>query len=426
MAVMLLESSDPQFSFHLKKNPASGLTAKSMRQGSIMGWYPNGDQQKYAMYFKNNSHSAAFSNEGKDYLDVTQYASTYFVFHGINTLLSGLLSPSNVQDLHSHTLTVPCVQLRNGSVLEYLNKFIGLEIESTLISENEDSMGLYRVTLSQKGVTLNDFAMRAYLMFYLLHADLHQGDLAYMEGMIAKVAAIMKHLKSEYFLWYWFSKNVIVKEGTFSRIQRELGANSIDGSIAMQYGPTQQQRKNYTDKHIDFKRNILDVGCGEGYYLLPYLKKLPKEGHIIGVEPVDKLRTGIFDKAVDRKKEENVTLVSSIDEVDFTDTRDIICIEVIEHMPLEDAKTLVDKMLKMNFNKLVISTPNRSFNKFYKTLEGFRHDDHHFEMDETEFRDFIVERMKLNQLGAVSAKFEKVGDIVDGISMAQAVVITKG
>ena len=431
MAVMLLESSDPKFSFHLKKNPAAGMTIKGMRAGAVSGWYPHGDPQKYALWFRDPPRKNSFSAEdGVDYLDLTQYASTYFAFNAISTMFNSVLKLDPTQEVHKHKVHYPLLQMRTEKTISHLNVFLGLDLTVKKISDDSVSrMALYEVTAEYEG-TFNEFMMKVYILFYLLHGDLHQSDIVWMEGMIAKVVGILQELKAQYFLWYWFKKNILVKPKFYADLSEQLGKNSVDGDIAMRFGDTQQQRKNFVDEQVmNFTHSILDVGCGEGYYLLPYAKRLKNNGHsIVGVEPDTVIRHKLQEKLLDRKQE-NAKVVPALDKVELEGVHDIICIEVIEHMPIDEAKALVVELLKRDFNQLIISTPNRDFNQFYPTMTGFRHDDHHFEFTEKEFYVFMMECLNISgRLDGVvdfSIGYRAVGDKVNGIPTSQAYIIKK-
>ncbi len=437
MAVMLIESTDPNFSRYLKKNPNSPITIKTMRQGVLSGWYPNGDPQKYAMYFRDLSTENSFSTEdGKNYLDLTQYASTYFVFNAMTSFFNTVLKldwdqpyrNEETEEKYIHKITLPVVQLRTLRTLNHLDDFVQagyMEVENLLTN---DRMSLYKISIESDG-TFNEFMMRVYLMFYLLHADLYASDIVYMEGMISKVVDMMIALRSPYFLWYWFKKNVLIKHSYFKDLEKKLGVNSKDGPMFLEFGDTQMQRKAFVDKHIgEFDLPILDVGCGEGDYLLPYAKKLRnRDKTIVGVD-VDTGITSKLQEKIEDRRQSNATLVNSIDDVKLDELHDIICIEVIEHMPLEDAKELVVKLLKRNFRKLIISTPNVQFNQFYTTMgTRFRHNDHHFEFDRQEFQKFIAECIEAigRPMKPLYVRDFGVGDQVNGISMAQGCIITK-
>lgn len=434
MAVMLIESTDPQLSFHIRKNPASGMTIKGMRAGVVSGWFPHGDTQKYAMWFRDPPRKNSFSAEsGVDYLDLTQYASTYFAFNSISTMFNRALKLDPEQKSFKHKVSFPLLQMRTEKTITHLNVFLGLDLTVNKVSSDAVSrLALYEVTAEYEG-TFNEFMMKVYILFYLLHGDLYQSDIVWMEGMIEKVVKVLQELKAPYFLWYWFKKNILVKRKFYTNLSDELGKNSSDGFIEMEYGDTQEQRKNFVDTLMfRFDKPILDVGCGEGYYLLPYAKRLKAlELDIVGVEPDVNIRRKLRDKLVDRKQE-NASVVSKLDQVEMNKLHDIICIEVIEHMPIEEAKELVVELLKRDFHKLVISTPNSEFNQFYPTLTGFRHDDHHFEFNPEEFKSFIAECLEESGVFSIdddegywTNTWRKVGDCVNGISMSQAIIIEK-
>lgn len=441
---MLIESTDPNFSRYLKKNPNSPITVKTMRQGLLSGWYPNGDPQKYALYFKDLSTENSFSTEdGKNYLDLTQYASTYFVFNAMTLFFNSVLKLDHNQPhqdengvSYIHKITIPTVQLRTTKTLRHLEEFL---MHGCLSYENlltNDRMSLYSITLESDG-TFNEFMMRAYLLFYLLHADLYASDIVWMEGMISKVVTMLQEIRAPYFLWYWFKKNVLIKHKFYADLEDQLGKGSSSGILKLEYGDTQTQRKNFVDRHMDFTLPILDVGCGEGDYLLPYSKKVLKESsqYVWGVDTNPDIINKLEAKLEDRKQT-NAQVVTSLDDVSIPGKHDIICIEVIEHMPLAEAKALIKKLLKRDFRKLIISTPNVEFNQFYRLPElsmfvGYRHDDHHFELNPEQFRELIAECMGSLEIPSCNlvATFYPVGDrvsnSVDSYAMAQAVVITK-
>lgn len=427
MAVMLIKSSDPNFSQYLKKNPEGGMTIKTMRSGVVSGWYPHGDPQSYALWFRETTSENSFSNEGKNYLDLTQYASTYFAFFAISTFFNQVLKLDASQP-HAgvvHEVHIPNVQLRNPRTFHHLAHFVQPGLYTITKKTESDRMGLYDIHIHSDG-TFNEFMVRVYLMFYLLHADLHASDIVFMEGMITKVTGIMNELKSPYFLWYWFKKNVIIKPTLFNTLGLNMGKSSVDGEMFLEFGDTQTQRKAFVTKHIgNFDCDILDVGCGEGDYLLSYAKKLREhDRRIVGVD-VDTAITDKLQRKLEDRKVHNASLVNTIDDVQMEGLHDIICIEVIEHMPLADAKALVVKMLQRNFRKIIISTPNITFNQFYTTMwTQFRHDDHHFEFTRNEFQDFMAECMA--EVGGVfNIRYFGIGDEVNGIPMAQSCIITK-
>lgn len=425
MAVALIKSTDPKFSFHLRKNPNNGMTIKSLRSGVLSGWYPTVNADSYALWFKELSSENSFSaEEGKNYLDLTQYSSTYFIFSSLSTFFNHALKSDPEQEVHTHSMELPLVQLRTEKTIHHLNKYIGLDYTIENINEGVERMSIYKINIQYTG-RFNEFLMKVYLLFYLLHADLHQSDIVWMEGMIAKVVSIIKDLNAPYFLRYWFKKNVLVKENYFNNNRKVLETDCPDGTVKMTYGDTQISRKRFMASQIGLDLPVLDVGCGDGDYFLPYAKKMKPSGQrIVGIDIDERLTSKLREKIEDRKLT-NATVLESLNPSVLPVKHDIIFTEVMEHMEIDEAKALIRQLLNRDFRKLVITTPNRSFNQFYPTLEGFRHDDHHFEFNEGEFECFVLDLLSEVDSTTWGYKFHGIGDTIDGIAVTQAVVIER-
>lgn len=102
----------------------------------------------------------------------------------------------------------------------------------------------------------------------------------------------------------------------------------------------------------------------------------------------------------------------------------IILTEVIEHNTPEAAEALVKHCLSLNFHKMIITTPNSLFNKYYfdEDPESLRHEDHHFEWTPQEFQDFIRHCVGDTSL---EVTYYGIGDRINGETPTQAVVITR-
>lgn len=65
-------------------------------------------------------------------------------------------------------------------------------------------------------------------------------------------------------------------------------------------------------------------------------------------------------------------------------------VEVIEHILIEEHQNLFNNLWQIEPNLIIITTPNRSFNKFFNMLENdVRDPDHKFEFDCDEFAEYI-------------------------------------
>ena len=63
--------------------------------------------------------------------------------------------------------------------------------------------------------------------------------------------------------------------------------------------------------------------------------------------------------------------------------------EVIEHIELERVPQIIDNIMFLQPKNLIISTPNKDFNKFFTELKGeLRYYDHRFEFTYKEFEEF--------------------------------------
>jgi 3' terminal RNA ribose 2'-O-methyltransferase Hen1 len=137
--------------------------------------------------------------------------------------------------------------------------------------------------------------------------------------------------------------------------------------------------------------SVVDLGCGEGK-LLERLSKLPGKLEITGVEPamrdLDKAHRALSrnpGKQMDpRIKLKHGSILYADDQLKGFDIA--ILSEVIEHIDperLDHAERCVFGFMQPR--KVVVTTPNASFNEMFGLEEGrFRHRDHRFEWTETE------------------------------------------
>jgi SAM-dependent methyltransferase len=194
--------------------------------------------------------------------------------------------------------------------------------------------------------------------------------------------------------------------------------------IKFAYGGTATQRRNFIRERLVFDKSILDVGCGEGAYALPFAKKI--ENHHYYAIDIDPTVLEIVEKKANRREIENIVLHSSLD--DFltnynNEVVDIILTEVIEHMPQALAEDLIKTLLtNVDFATFIITTPDAGFNQFYELTDKFRHDDHDWEMNRTEFQSWMK---TILDDPLYEYQFIQIGDMVNGISTSQGVMINK-
>ena len=155
-----------------------------------------------------------------------------------------------------------------------------------------------------------------------------------------------------------------------------------------------------------------------------------KEHAYIAIDIVEELTSVVVSKA--RKKEiKNIELFNSI--IDYIAHRkennnkvqkDIILTEVIEHMPKDQSVKLINEVIdNVNFDKFIITVPNKEFNQYYLIVDNeFRHDDHDWEPTENEFHEFINSIVYIKKC---KVDFIKIGDNINGTSTSIGCIITK-
>lgn len=92
--------------------------------------------------------------------------------------------------------------------------------------------------------------------------------------------------------------------------------------------------------------NLLDFGCGSGAYLR-YIKDKAENVSIYGVEPYAEDHAGL--------KIENIVSKDLTEEFDLDAKGNLICLEVLEHIPADLESRAIDNIVKHCDNYLVVS-----------------------------------------------------------------------
>ncbi|WP_141437795.1 MULTISPECIES: class I SAM-dependent methyltransferase [unclassified Bacillus (in: firmicutes)] len=245
----------------------------------------------------------------------------------------------------------------------------------------------------------------------------------FTDDVIRKYIISMQVIDAPYYIRYLFNRNVLNSRKKFLAFKNELEkTNHYD--IDFKFGNTARQRQEWISEQLKFERSILDIGCGEGAYAIPYSQKISEYDYFaidIDAEIRERLKYKINNKVI-----ENIAIYESLSHfLEFYDNDlnvDVLLTEVVEHMSVKDATNLIKSVLSyVNFENFIITTPNAEFNNLYQ-LDGFRHDDHKWEMTKEDFVKWIDSILSNT---TYTYTFSDVGDRVDGISLSQAVVITK-
>lgn len=416
MCNLQIRSSNKNFSWVLGKNPESGMLIKSVRSGHLFGWYQN--DNIYNVYFKDGDDEVSY-NTYKDefeYQNVSRYNSPYFVLDVVNQYFKHNLKEEVVYDIPSeNTITICNVFLKRLQELYFFQKEftqISLEYEQT-IGDN------YKITIKNNG-TLHELFSITSLLFLLL--AIRCDHLRRLEDdMIKKYINIINSLDVSYYIRNIFKINLFNHVDQFNKNKEDL-EKSNKYNIKLEFGNTQQQRYHYVYNHYKTKygdiikvENILDIGCGEGDYLFRLCSKI--QGKYIGIERDQEIRE-LIQRKCKARGHDNVWVYESIDEFLESDHSkeevNVLIMEVIEHNEKDEVIDILSKVFnKVDFKDILITTPNIKFNKYYN-IDGFRHDDHKFELTPEEFQ-YLTLKPEVGENILVYEDFV-IGDRVNGES----------
>lgn len=423
MAIIQVKTTDPGFGYIIRKNPASGMQLRGIRKGTAFGWYSDNDNA-YNVFFKDADNAVSFGDQEFEYLNTSRYNSPMFVLNAISEFFS---APVKEQieidnDGTEKSFFVNMVDIRSILQIRHFEKYFpDFKIDIMLHTAKTFSVTI----TTEKSFHLLFNYVNLLMMFIALTSDEYiQLD----TGAVEKYLNSIERLDAPFFIRYLFSRNVFRSKGQFDKYKKRLENSNLYESVKMEYGDTSIQRRNAIRPQLMFDKPILDVGCGEGFYAIPFSQNL-KDGNTYHAVDIEKELT---DKIVKKTKKHNISNMSVYNHIDEflktynNETVDVILTEVIEHMPIEESKKLIQKIIKaVNFDKFIITVPNQDFNKFYMIEDDeFRHDDHDWEPTENEFKTFIETEIP-GVFDMFNIEFMNIGDTVNGISTSIGCIVTK-
>ncbi|MFD1602509.1 hypothetical protein ACFSJW_19650 [Flavobacterium artemisiae] len=423
--IIKLKSDNKYFLDILYKNPNTdkGLYLKELKDGIVIGNVIN--ENEYHCVFLDGKKS--YLPEEGNQIDFQSYCSpllalnmmTEFFNHLYKenevlneTVISWLEKSYNEVDTEKCTIEVPTFFIdtnwyKNGKYL--LSKYIdGISLQHKIGNNFE---------LTIEGATVREAVQKFSLVALFTHFTNKYAVYTFIDDyFIQKHITMFTNLTGiPYFVFYLFIKRIMRSPIQFEKFKPQLEAY-FDNQVQFVFTDTHQSRKEFICSKINFDEPILDFGCGE----LQYFKLLNKKGFEKEYYAYDEVDfKHIADKIQETQRAENLFWIENTAELkDFEGQ--IILSEVIEHNSLEEAKALLIWIRdNTNFTTLFVTTPDKDFNVNYELTEEFRHDDHDFELSNSEFRDLIDEIFP-NQ-----KTFHGVGDCVKGIYPTSAVIIQK-
>lgn len=420
MAIVQVKSQDPNFGFIIRKNPASGMQLKSIRQGTAFGWY-SPDNTAFNIYFKDADNAVSFGDQEFEYLNTTRYNSPIFVLSAIGEYFGSAVKEQIDVDVDGieKSFFVNMINVRSIFQLSTFEKhFPDFEIEYHPVAGKSYSV---EIKTTKSFHMLFNYVNLMMLFVALTSDEFIQLD----QNSIEKYLNSIERLDAPFFIRYLFSRNMLKSKNQFDKYRGRLQNTKLYQSVNMDYGDTSMQRRNRIRNMLTFDKPILDIGCGEGFYAIPFSMNLQKDVTYHAIDVVEELTNAVAKKARN-KGIENIELYNHIDEFLISyegEVVDIILTEVIEHMPIEESRELIQKIVEnVNFDKFIITVPNKDFNQFYMIEDGsFRHHDHSWEPTVVEFQELI----KTEIPDTFSMNFVNIGDTVNDISTSIGCLITK-
>lgn len=424
MAFLQLSSTNPNFSYILRKNPASGMFIKSNRKGRLFAWYTN--TNVFNIYFRDSDMEVSYSKEDFEYMDATRYNASMFLINAFSEFLKHMRNVDN-KDIagYEHILMINQMKCKPTSLDRFKSHFSEYEFKFEEVAFHN-----YRIEIRTNN-TLRELVSLSQVL--AIFSSLLNNDLEYVgDDDIDKYINCLQVIDMPYYMRHLFKLYFLKTEKLFNKYKESLEKSEKD-KIEFEFGSTLEQRISAIQKLLDFKSHIIDIGCGTGDYVrefAPRLEKMDLEYHAIDIVP-KRLETVM--RLCEKKKIENVAVWSSVDEFisssSFPDNADVLTTEVIEHMTKDDAVALINKVLGWKIRSLIITTPNKEFNFNYQLLEDdMRHDEHVFEMMKEEFRTWIEELINKHNgqyNNNCRTKFFDIGDKVNGLQPTLAVIIER-
>ena len=435
MGLLTFSCTSDDISYAVHKRPDRVL-CRSIRNGVAVLWFPT--PENIVVYFVDDADNASFSLSEKDnsYLNLGRYSGSLMYLSLISTFFKDVLQGKRSEE---HAVSGPMV-LKFSSLkvstrcVDFFRRHLAGRINLCPRSADFDS-ALPRAVTEMELVTdtlsLWEFFQTA-TIFLLLNAHM-SGEARDLpdKDCVKRYATMLRQVDLPYHLRAKFVERVVGHRSNVLDANREaLEGTERYGSLRFHVGNSQKHRYQFVLKAAKASGflPVLDVGCGEGYYISSLAEKTPFYiGHDKDPDVLEKAR-----EKASRNKLPTEKFFLTTEKADAFAAADrfpavfALCTEVIEHMPREEASALLADILEKRCVKnILVTTPNRSFNRYYAMEEGkFRHDDHKWEMTMSEFESFIGDVL-LAFPGWGTVAFHHVGNMVDGEGVSLGAVITR-
>lgn len=309
---------------------------------------------------------------------------------------------------------------RDSNSIIFQKHFENVEVEQT---------GYNLISLKYTGKNIYQAINVFYLMLFMI--ELSNKEREYKQsGQIEKVFQVMLNVnRVPYFMIYLFLKRISniteIKPEWIEKFQEKY-ENDFGQKLTLTGVGTHQARINFVSEKLDVNNVVLDFGCGEFQHLKGIKNKVEK---YVGYDVED--YTSLYNKWNNSKDGrynginwEFTTDLNTLEDVPYS----VIMSEVFEHVEYP-VNTIRNFLSDYNVKQLIITTPDKNFNKHYNLDDDeVRRHDH---LRELNFNEFMME---INYLLVSNEKYldnryhveyRQVGDKISNDAVSSAAILTK-
>ncbi len=401
-----IKSENADLGYVIRKNPASGYKGMQQRKGVSVGFF-NGPQQYIMRFFEGADTNSYPDKNAGDFAYAVQSVAALAALNLLWSYVKDAAVKPEERDTPTHQeIEIVALRVESDKIVETFQHYFPEFVLTAVPYEHWNKN--VRIKIEHEG-TLSD--LLCFVNTFLLLVAISNGG-EYIETaptVIEKYLSMALRLDPPYFVRYLLKTALLHDRGQFNKFKTRLEA-SEKYDIQLVYGNTQQARQDWVRNYV--KSNIvLDVGCGEA----SYRRVLKNVSEYYGVDPDDDVLH------IARRKNPDDTFYNKLEDVPEIGKCDILLIEVIEHIAANELPGFINDVLsRFDWEKVMITSPNKDFNQHYALENGVRREDHINEMTTSEFWHFFSE---YNQIYDVH--FFDVCDKVDGRPVTQGVVIER-
>lgn len=406
MVHLKITSDNPDLSYVISKNPASGMIAKGIRKGTAFGWFNN---NSYCLYFSDPPEEMSYSKQEFEYLDTSAYSSSLCYMNLLTDFFGTLMKADQEKDVITRqAVEIGLIKTKKS----YLDYFISFFPDFSFFVE-ELAPSYFRICIEYEG-KLRVLLHLVNLLSTFSATQEKDCLLQVDKDTVVKIARSLALLKCPYYIINLVKQKFLESKGLFDH-NKQLLEESCREQIQLSFGTLLNIRKDWVRSKLSYSCPILvDLGCGGD---LNYGSLSKKYDRYYAIDSNEEERQDA-ERRAKRKDYPVAAFLSSWQEaVDILDEpTEVLLSEVLEHMPFENSIDLLRQVLShTQVQKVLVTLPNKQFNQFYAV--EVRHSDHKWEVEREHLKTLLDVGLEHRWIGV----HQSLGDCVNGIQPTVAI-----